>query len=200
VRNPTENVKNASEAAMREIVGKSGFEYIRTIGRNAVVLSTKDRIQEILDSYGVGIEVTEVTLRTVEPPEEIIDAFRDVQAAKADRERLINEATAYFNEVTQKAEGEAQRILRAAEAYKEERVNLAVGDTERFLSILSEFETAPDITKRRIYLQTMEEILETMDKVLIENGGGGEGSNVLPYLPLDRLVSPQRNPVNGRSQ
>lgn len=198
VRNPPESVKNAAEAAMREIVGKSGFEYIRTRGRNAVALDSQERIQSILDSYGAGIEITQVEPQSVEPPSEVISAFRDVQAANADRERAINEATAYFNEVTQKAEGEAQRTLRAAEAYKEERTNRAIGDTQRFLSILQEFETAPDITKRRIYLQTMEEILEKMDKVLIENsdGAGGTGSGVLPYLPLDRLS----NPSNRGSQ
>lgn len=192
IRNPQESVRNAAEAAMREIVGKSSFEYIRTTGRNAVGLDAQVRIQEILDSYGAGIEITQVNPQSVEPPEEVISAFRDVQAANADRERLINEATAYFNEVTQKAEGNAQRILRAAEAYREERINRAQGDTQRFLAILTEFETAPEITKRRIYLQTMEEILEQMDKVLIETQDGGSGSGVLPYLPLDRLTNSQR--------
>lgn len=191
VRNPEESVKSAAEAAMREIVGKSDFEIIRTTGRNAVGRDAQERLQEILNDYDAGIRITQVTPQSVEPPPEVIDAFRDVQAANADRERSINEATAYFNETTQRAEGEAQRILRAAEAYKEERINLAQGDTQRFLAILAEYENAPDITKRRIYLQTMEEILERMDKVLIENGGdgGAGGSGVLPYLPLDRLTT-----------
>lgn len=191
VRNPQESVRNAAEAAMREIVGKSGFEYIRTRGRNAVGLDAQKRIQEILDSYEAGILITQVNPQSVEPPGEVIGAFRDVQAANADRERMINQATAYFNEVTQTAEGDAQRILRAAEAYKEERVNQAQGDSQRFLSILTEFEQAPDITKRRIYLQTMEEILERMNKVLIQNDTDGGGNGVLPYLPLDRLTNPQ---------
>ncbi|MDW3204930.1 MAG: FtsH protease activity modulator HflK [Alphaproteobacteria bacterium] len=199
VRNPQESVRNAAEAAMREIVGKSGFEYIRTRGRNAVGLDAQKRIQEILDSYQAGIEITQVNPQSVEPPGEVIGAFRDVQAANADRERMINQATAYFNEVTQTAEGEAQRILRAAEAYKEERVNQAQGDSQRFLSILTEFEQAPDITKRRIYLQTMEEILERMNKVLIQNSGEGGGSGVLPYLPLDRLTN-QQSQNRGASQ
>lgn len=193
VRNPQESVRNAAEAAMREIVGKSGFEYIRTRGRNAVGLDAQKRIQEILDSYNAGIEITQVNPQSVEPPGEVIGAFRDVQAANADRERMINQATAYFNEVTQTAEGDAQRILRAAEAYKEERVNQAQGDSQRFLSILTEFEQAPDITKRRIYLQTMEEILERMNKVLIQNDSQGGGQGVLPYLPLDRLTNPSQS-------
>lgn len=189
VRNPEESVKNASEAAMREIVGKSDFEYIRTRGRNAIAGDAQIRIQEILDSYGAGIEITRVNPQKVDPPNEVIDAFRDVQAANANREQTINEATAYFNQVTQRAEGAAQQILREAEAYKEERVARADGDAQRFLSILFEYEQAPEITQRRIYLQTMEEILEGMDKVLIENGGGdGGGSGVVPYLPLDRLT------------
>ena len=196
VRNPEESVKNAAEAAMREIVGKSNFEFIRTRGRNAVGIDAQAKIQEILDDYGAGIEITRLNPQSVSPPGEVIDAFRDVQAAQADRERSINEATAYYNEVTQRAEGNAQQIVRAAEAYKEEKINLAQGDTQRFLSILTEYEQAPDITKRRIYLETMEEILQRMNKVLIDGDGQG-GSGVLPYLPLDRLT-PNKAP-NGQT-
>jgi membrane protease subunit HflK len=115
----------------------------------------------------------------------VLDAFRDVQAAAADRERAINEATAYLNEVTNRAQGQAEQVVRNAEAYKEEQINQAKGETDRFLAILKEYEQAKDITKRRIYLQTMESIFANMDKVLIENGEGGSG--VLPYLPLDIL-------------
>ncbi len=196
VRNPEESIKNAAEAAMREIVGKSDFEYIRTRGRNAVAQDAQVRIQEILDSYGAGIEITQVNPQNVEPPSEVLSAFRDVQAANADRERAINEATGYFNEVTQRARGQAEQILREAEAYREERINQAQGDTQRFLSILTEYEAAPDITQRRIYLQTMEEILQRMEMVLIENGTGQGGSGVVPYLPLDSLT----NRGQGRAQ
>jgi len=197
IRNPEESIKNAAEAAMREIVGKSDFEYIRTRGRNAVGIDAQERIQEILDSYGAGIEITQVNPQNVEPPQEVLSAFRDVQAANADRERAINEATGYFNEVTQRARGQAEQILREAEAYREERINQAQGDTQRFLSILTEYEAAPDITQRRIYLQTMEEILQRMDMVLIENGTGESGgSGVVPYLPLDSLT----NRGQGRTQ
>jgi modulator of FtsH protease HflK len=185
VRNPEQSVKNAAEAAMREIVGKSAFEYIRTRGRNAVAQDAHQRIQQILDSYGAGIEITQVNPQKFDPPNQVIDAFRDVQAAQADKEKKINEATGQFNEVTQRAEGEAQQILREAEAYRQERVNQAQGDTQRFLAILTEYKQAPDITKRRIYLQTMEDVLSKMNKVLIEPGA--EGSGVVPYLPLDQL-------------
>lgn len=188
VRNPEESVKNAAEAAMREIVGKTGFEVARTRGRTELAGQASERLQQILDSYGAGIEVLEVKPQKVDPPEAVIDAFRDVQAANADKERAINEATGYFNEVTQRAEGQAQQITLAAEAYKQERINQALGDAQRFTSVLQEYEKAEGITKRRIYLQTMEEILANMNKVLIEDGAGGE-SGVLPYLPLDRLTT-----------
>ncbi len=192
VRNPEQSVKNAAEAAMREIVGKSAFEYIRTRGRNAVARDAQARIQQILDDYGAGIEITQVNPQKFDPPGQVLDAFRDVQAANAERESKINQATGQFNEVTQRAEGQAQQILREAEAYKEERVNQAQGDTQRFLSVLTEYTTAPDITKRRIYLETMEEVMERMNKVLIENNGSGDGSGVVPYLPLNQLTNPGR--------
>lgn len=194
VRNPEQGVKNAAEAAMREIVGKSDFEYIRTKGRNAVAKDAMVRTQQILDGYGAGIEITQVNPLNFEPPSTVIDAFRDVQAANADKVRKINEATGKFNEITQRAAGQAQQILREAEAYREEKINQAQGDTQRFLSILAEYKQAPDITKRRIYLQTMETVLGEMNKVLIDPGTNTGGTNgVLPYLPLDALTSQTRS-------
>ena len=164
-------------------------------GRNVVVVTPTASgktmcynvpvIQSILDDYKSGISVTNVQLQKVDPPATVIDAFRDVQAARADAERAINEATAYLNEVTNRAEGQAQQILQGAEAYKQERTAAADGDAQRFLSIYNEYVDAKDVTKRRIYLQTMEEILRNMDKVLID---GQNGSGVLPYLPLDKLT------------
>ncbi|MEQ9490473.1 MAG: FtsH protease activity modulator HflK [Alphaproteobacteria bacterium] len=186
VRNPQQTVRNASEAAIREIVGKVEFEFARTQGRGEVAGEIQLLAQSILDEYEAGIAVTNVQLQKVDPPDQVIDAFRDVQAANADKERAINEATAYRNVVTQGAEGQAQQIIRAAEAYKEERIAQATGDSQRFLSVYEEYAKAKDITKRRIYLQTMEEIMSTMEKVLIEDGNGGSG--VLPYLPLDKLT------------
>lgn len=186
VRNPQQTVRNASEAAIREIIGKVEFEFARTQGRGEVAGQIQELVQSILDEYEAGIAVTNVQLQKVDPPDQVIDAFRDVQAANADKERAINEATAYRNVVTQGAEGQAQQIIRAAEAYKEERIAQSTGDAQRFLSIYEEYAKAKDITKRRIYLQTMEEILSKMDKVLIE--GGDSGSGVLPYLPLDKLT------------
>lgn len=185
IDNPQETVRNAAEAAIREVIGKTPFEFARTVGRGQVAGQVQELIQTIMDDYQSGISVTNVQLQKVDPPAAVIDAFRDVQAARADAERAINEATAYLNEVTQRAEGQAQQITQAAEAYKEERTAAATGDAQRFLSIYNEYVNAKDVTKRRIYLQTMEEILRNMDKVLIENQDGG---GVLPYLPLDKLT------------
>lgn len=193
VRNPQLTVRSAAEAAIREVIGKVNFEFARTQGRGEVAGQVQTLIQSILDEYKAGIAITNVQLQKVDPPDQVIDAFRDVQAANADRERAINEATAYQNEVTQRAEGQAQQIIRAAEAYKEERIAQSTGDSQRFLSIYEEYAKAKDITKRRIYLQTMEEVLGEMDKVLIDGLGEGGSQGVLPYLPLDGLTKGRSN-------
>lgn len=185
IRNPEETVKAASEAAMREIIGKSEFEFARTQGRVRIERESKTLIQSILDDYGAGIEVTSVQMQKIDPPGKVLDAFRDVQAARADKERAINVATAYFNERKERAEGEAQQILRAAEGYKEAKIKRAEGESDRFLSIQKEYEIQKFVTRRRIYLETMREVLGGMDKVLIGNSAGGTG--VVPYLPLNEL-------------
>ncbi len=185
VANAPETVRNAAEAAIREVVGRSEFEFARTVGRGEIAGNVQTFIQEILDEYEAGISVTNVQLQKVDPPASVIDAFRDVQAARADAERAINEATAYLNEVTQRAAGQALQVEQAAEAYKQEKIAAATGDSERFVLIYDEYAKAKDITKRRIYLQTMEQIMADIDKILIEDGAGGSG--VVPYLPLDQL-------------
>jgi len=200
ITDPQETVRNVAEAAIREVIGKIPFEFARTVGRGQVAGDVQELIQSIMDDYNSGISITNVQLQKVDPPAAVIDAFRDVQAARADAERAINEATAYLNEVTQRAEGQAQQITQAAEAYKAERVAAATGDAQRFISIYNEYVNAKDVTKRRIYLQTMEEILRNMDKVLIESQGGGDGSGVLPYLPLDRLTEGRGSRAQTRSQ
>jgi len=185
VRNPEATVKAAAESAMREVIGKSQFEFARTTGRGKVTAETQTLIQTILDDFGAGILVTQIEIQGIEPPEAVIDAFKDVAAAKQDAERAENEATAYRNEVTQRAQGEAAQIVAAAEAYKQEEIAKASGETQRFLSVFKEYEQDKVVTRRRLYLQTMEAVLQPMEKVLIEDGKGGTG--VLPYLPLDQL-------------
>jgi membrane protease subunit HflK len=185
VRNPEATVKAAAESAMREVVGKSEFEFARTTGRGKVTAETQTLIQTILDDFGAGILVTQIEIQGIEPPEAVIDAFKDVAAAKQDAERAGNEADAYRNEITQRAQGEAAQIVAASQAYKQEEIAKASGETQRFLSVFKEYEQDKVVTRRRLYLQTMEEVLQPMEKVLIEDGKGGTG--VLPYLPLDRL-------------
>ena len=139
-----------------------------------------------MDEYKTGILVRGIEIQGVEPPEAVIDAFKDVAAAKQDAKRAENEATAYKNEVTQRAIGQAAQVVAAAEAYKEEQIAQASGETQRFLSVYREYVQDKNVTRRRLYLETMEQVLEGMDKVLVEEGKGG-GSGVVPYLPLNEL-------------
>jgi modulator of FtsH protease HflK len=194
IRNPEETVQNAAESAMREIIGKTTFEFARTQGRAKIELEARQLMQQILDLYGAGIQITQVEMQRVDPPGSVIEAFRDVQAARADKERAINEAQAYYNEVTQKAGGAAERIIKEAEAYKAEKIAVAQGEAQRFTEIYVQYAQARDITRRRIYLETMERILGDMNKVLVE--GGATASGTVPYLPLTELL----NRSHGLSQ
>jgi membrane protease subunit HflK len=193
VRNPVETVKSVSESAMREVIGRTDFDFARTQGRGEIQVAARTLIQDTLDAYGSGILINSIELQKVDPPGQVIDAFRDVQAARADKERSVNEAQAYLNEVTQKAEGEAQQVTRSAEAYKEEKIARATGDTSRFLAVFEQYKRNPDVITRRVYLQTMEDLMMGMDKILIDTKSGG-GSAPIPYLPLDRLIDRQGRP------
>jgi membrane protease subunit HflK len=194
IRNPEETVQNAAESAMREIIGKTTFEFARTQGRAKIELEARQLMQQILDLYGAGIQITQVEMQRVDPPGSVIEAFRDVQAARADKERAINEAQAYYNEVTQKAGGAAERVIKEAEAYKAEKIAVAQGEAQRFTEIYVQYAQARDITRRRIYLEPMERILGDMNKVLVE--GGATASGTVPYLPLTELL----NRSHGLSQ
>lgn len=192
IRNPEGTVKDAAEAAVREMIGQTNFEFARTQGRAAIELDSQKLIQHILDSYGAGILITGVRLQKVDPPQGAFNAFRDVQAARADKEGTMNNAQGYLNEVTQKAQGQAEQIVKAAEAYKAERVNSAAGDAQRFLAIYHEYLQNKEVTTRRVYLDTMEKILANVNKVLISREAGGAG--VLPYLPLNELFGHKAAP------
>ena len=194
IRRPELTVKDAAEAALREIVGRRDFEVIRTTGRADIERETQRHLQEILDLYGTGIKITGVQLQKVDPPAKVIDAFRDVQAARADRERAINEAQAYRYKEVQQAEGNAERITRAGEAFKAERIAIAEGESRRFLSVYEQYKGAKDITRQRIYLETMRDVLKSMDKVLMDSG---RNSGVVPYLPLDPLRPPTNRAQTG---
>ena len=185
IRNPEKTLKDATESAIREIVGKTPFEEIRTEGRLKIEGDAKLLIQGILNEYGAGIEVARVQLLGADPPDKVLPAFRDVQAARADRDKLINEATAYQKRILERANGRADQVTRAAEAFKQERIQIAQGETSRFLALLHEYEASKDITRKRIYISTMQNILKSMEKIIVDQSGG---QGVVPYLPLDELI------------
>ena len=184
IQDPEGTVKAAAETAMREVIARSDIQPILTEGRSKIEADTQVIIQAILDEYQSGIQVTQVQTQKADPPDQVIDAFRDVQAARADMERSKNEAEAYANDVIPRARGEAQKILQAAEAYKKEVVAKAEGEASRFLAIFNEYKKAKTVTQERMYLETMEKVLADIDKVIIDKEAG---SGVVPYLPLPEL-------------
>jgi len=186
IQNPEGTVKAVAESAMREVIGRSNIQPILTGARNTIEQGVQELMQKTLDSYGSGIQVTQVQMQKVDPPAQVIDAFRDVQAARADLERLQNEAQTYANRVVPEARGRAAQILQAAEAYKEQAVVEAKGQSARFLKVFEEYKKAPDVTRERIYLETMERILGGADKLIYDSSQAGQG--IVPYLPLNELA------------
>jgi len=183
IQSPVETVKAAAETAMREVIAKSKLQSILTEGRSKIEIETQEIAQSLLDEYESGIQITQVQTQKADPPDEVIDAFRDVQAARADMERSKNEAEAYQNDVIPRARGEAAKILQEAEAYKKQVVAAAEGEASRFLAIYNEYAKAKRVTQERMYLETMEKVLADIDKVIIDRKAGG----VVPYLPLPEL-------------
>jgi membrane protease subunit HflK len=184
IQDPEDSIKSVAETAMREVIAKNGIQSILTEGRAQVEIDTQNIMQEILDSYDSGISITQVQTQKADPPKEVIDAFRDVQAAKADKERAQNEAEAYANDVIPRARGEAAQILQQAEAYKRQVVALAEGEASRFLAIYNEYRKARTVTQERMYLETMEKVMADINKIIIDKKSGG---GVVPYLPLPEL-------------
>jgi len=174
---------------MREVIGKTEFESARTKGRAQIQNDVMDLMQVTLDDYGAGIQITQLEMQKVNPPESVMQSFHDVQAARADKERKINEAQADANEKLERAEGERQRIIRDAEGYREEKIAQARGAVEQFTAVQKEYAKNPDLIARRIYLETMENVLGNMDKLLIEDQGG---SGAVPYLSLNELRREQQ--------
>ncbi|MBF0610869.1 MAG: FtsH protease activity modulator HflK [Magnetococcales bacterium] len=188
VRNPSNDpdkmVRDAAETAIRQVIGRNSIDEALTSGKEKIQAFTKQTMQEILDSYTSGIQIIGVQLQQVAPPSEVIHAFKDVASAREDRERAINEAQGYANDILPRANGEASRIIQEAEAYKKSKRIRAEGDVARFSALYEEYSKAKDITEARIYLETMEEVLSNVHKVIMESGNS---SGVLPYLPLDRM-------------
>ena len=166
-----DTVKNAAEAAIREMVGRNNFEFLLTTGREPIGAEAQPLAQGILDSYNSGIRIDSLALQQVQPPQEAIEAFIDVQKAKTDKDTTVNQANAYFNQVTQEAQGQAQQITLQAEGYKAEKIAIAQGDTNRFLAVYEQYKKDPNVTSRRLYLETLEGIMQGMNKVLIDTGG-----------------------------
>jgi len=201
IQNPEGTVKAVAESAMREVVGRSNIQPILTGARTTNEAGVQELMQKTLDSYGSGILIQQVQMQKVDPPAQVIDAFRDVQAARADLERLQNEAQTYANRVVPDARGRAAQILQVAEGYKQQAVAEAKGQSARFLKVYDEYKKAPDVTRQRIYLETMERILGSAEKLVYDGGGSASGQSIVPYLPLSELT-PRRPaaPTTGQPQ
>ena len=185
IRNPEATVKLASESAIREVVGQATLEDALARRRTEVETRTQEVLQKILDSYGAGVFVASIKLQKVEPPQQVIDAFNDVQRARQDKERQQNEAEAYRNDIVPKAKGEAERMIQEATGYKERLVREAEGEAKRFLSVYEAYKGNQDVTRARLYLERMQQVFKDSEKVIVDPGEGGTG--VLPYLPLPEL-------------
>jgi membrane protease subunit HflK len=186
-------IRAVAESAMREVVGKNQIEPILTANREPIQEEVRELMQRILDSYQAGITVTRVQMQKADPPAQVLQAYRDVQAARTDQDRMRNEAEAYANKVVPEARGGAARIIQQAEGYKQQVTAQAQGEAQRFISVYDEYKKAPDVTRRRIYLETMQDILGNMNKVIMDNS---RGQGVVPYLPLPQ-IQPGRGATPG---
>jgi membrane protease subunit HflK len=181
VKHQHETVKDAAEAAMRETAGENELDDILTTGKFKVQQDTRLKLQQILDEYDAGVHIVAVQLQDVYPPDEVMAAFKDVASAKEDRSKMINDAHGYRNEILPRAKGKAHQIVNDAIAYKESKIISAQGDVSRFLQVLEQYKTAKEVTKKRLYIEMMEEVLPGIEKVIIAED---IGKNVLPHLPL----------------
>ena len=192
IQNPEGTVKAVAESAMREVIGRLQIQPILTGARQTIEGAVHDLMQKTLDHYGAGVQISQVQLQKVDPPAQVIDSFREVQAARIDAERAQNEAQTYANRRIPEARGQVAQITQAAEAYREQTVAEAKGQTARFVKVYDEYKKAPDVTRQRLYLETMERVLGGTEKYIIDPGQSGAGSGVVPYLPLNEL---QRRPA-----
>ncbi len=197
IRDPQLTVQAVSEAVMREIIAASNLAPILNRDRGIIADTSRENIQETLDGYDSGISIVRVNLDTADPPRQVIDAFREVQAAEQERDRLQREADAYANRVLAEARGEAAQVLEQAEGYRARVVNEAIGEASRFVAVAQEFNQAPEVTQRRLYLETVERTLADMDKILLDETSGAGGEGVLPYLPLNDLQRTGRSNSGG---
>lgn len=191
IRDPQLTVQAVSEATMREIIAASNLAPILNRDRGLIAQTAEELIQATLDEYESGINIVRVNLDTADPPGEVIDSFREVQAAEQERDRLERQADAYANRVVAEARGEAAQIREQAEGYRSRVVNEALGEASRFTAVQAEYSLAPEVTRRRLYLETMERVLGDVDKMILDesvgSGGDGNGTGVVPFLPLNEL-------------
>ncbi|WP_432696517.1 FtsH protease activity modulator HflK [Marinobacterium sp. YM272] len=187
VREPEESLAHAAESALRHVVGTTELHSILTEGRETLGIQVQERLQRYMEFYGTGINIVQVNIKNAQAPSQVQDAFDDVIKAREDEQRVINEAQTYANGIVPEARGEAQRIIEEANAYREEVVARSTGEAERFTALLTEYSKAPDVTRQRLYLETMQEVLGKTPKVLVDV----EGGNNMMYLPLDKLMDKQ---------
>ncbi len=192
VANIEETIRKSAEAAMREIIGKNKIDEALTVGKATIQQSTQDLLQAIVDEYEGGVQIATVQLLDVNPPQKVAKFFKDVASAKEEREQLINQAHGYRNDIIPKAKGQAAQDVNQAKGYAQSRVARAEGEANHFLQTLAEYKKAKNVIGKRLYIETMEEVLSNVDKIILDSKAAG---NVLPYLPLDRLQKrPGRNP------
>ncbi|QCF26617.1 FtsH protease activity modulator HflK [Hydrocarboniclastica marina] len=189
VRDPSETLRFATDSSLRHEVGGSDLDEVLTTGRAALAVQVQQRLQSFLDAYGAGLQVVKVNVESTQPPQQVQAAFEDVQRAREDEQRLIEEAQTYRNRVVPEARGRAQRMIEEGTAYRAQIVETAAGETQRFLALLDVFAESPDVTRERLYIETMEKVLGRTSKILVDVDGG----NNMMYLPLDRLTQGRAN-------
>ncbi len=187
LNSPRETIRAVSESVMREIVARTKLTPILTTGKGAIAADLQTLIQETLDTYDAGVSIVRVNFDKADPPREVADSFREVQAAEQRRDTLEKQADAYSNKVVAEARGEAAQLLEQAEGYRSQTVNEAEGEASRFIAVYEEFAKAPEVTRKRLYLETLERVLGDVDKVIIDEGADGGGQGVVKYLPLNEL-------------
>ena len=192
IRDPDASVKSATESAVREIIGRTPIAAVLAEGRAKIETDTRTLLQKILTSYGAGVTITQVQLQKADPPQSVIDAFRDVQRARTDGERMRNDAQAYANDVVPRARGDAQIMVQQAEAFRQQSIAQAEGDSQRFLQVYNAWKQAKDVTSERLYLETMEQVLKNASTIVLDRSASGSG--ILPYLPLGDLAKARPAP------
>jgi membrane protease subunit HflK len=196
VAKPPDAIKAVAESAMREVVGENQIESIQTSEREQMQVKVRELMQKTLDAYGIGVVITRVQMQKADPPLEVIAAYRDVQAARADQDRKRSEAEAYANRIIPQARGQAAHIVQDAEAYRQQVIALSSGEAKRFLSVYEQYRKAPDVTRKRMYLETMTQVLAPMNKVIVDDGVKG----VVPYFQLPALQKTLAQPNPSSTQ